>query len=312
MIVVAMFAGGGAAQSGTTVSGRISHPDGTPAPDAAVFAATVGSDGSLRTVARAVAEWDGQYRLSGLLPGQYVIGARRTPQASPTYYPSTAEAVRRQPITVFEAVPAEGIDIWLQPLPQRYAVSGRIYWPEGRDVSNLAIEYGGPTNPRMGIWYVFDPGGLFSIEGVPPGSMVMLVRADSDAGPLVGIASTDVSVAPVEDVKVMLAATGSVAGRLVFERPLPQGPAAPQVVLVHSLLRVSPLYPTESAAVDASGAFRVPSARGVYGVRVDGLPAGWTVKRIRRAGRDVRAGRLTVGPGEQVTAVELLVGPAVK
>jgi hypothetical protein len=310
ILAIALMSTGAWAQSVSTIAGRISHPDGTPVPDAPVFAAVAGAGGQLRTVATAVSAWDGQYRLAGLAPGQYVIGARLKPAAPVTYYPSAADARRRQAITVFDGVPAEGIDIWLQPLPQRYSVSGRIYWPEGRSLSNLAIEYGGPSNPNKGIWYVFDPGGLFSIDGTPPGPMVMLARADTDAGPLIGIASTDVSVAPVEDVTIVLAPPGSIDGRVVFERPLPAGHATPEVVLVHSLLAVSSLYPTESGAVDASGRFHIASARGVYGFRLEGLPAGWTVKRVRRNGRNVSIDRLTVGAGEVVTGVEVMAGPA--
>jgi hypothetical protein len=304
------------AQSATTISGRISQPDGTPAAGAMVFAAVIGRDGRLRRVAETVSEWDGQYHLAGVGQGQYVIGARRvTTMASAavaaTYYPSVAIADARHAIAVFDGVPVEGIDIWLHPLPQRYSVSGRIHWPDGGPVENLAIEYGGPSNPRKGIWYVFDPGGLFNIEGVPPGTMVMLARADSAAGPLVGMASTDVSVAPVEDVRIVLDRPGSIDGRVVFQRPLPSG-TSPHVVLVHRLLRVSPLYPIESGSVDPDGRFRVPSARGVYTFAVEGLPDGWRVTRALRNGRVIGAGGVTVGPAQALTGVELTVGPGAR
>ena len=298
----------GTAQSASTIAGRISLPDGTPAPGVAVFAAVSGRDGRLRDVAETVSEWDGQYRLSGVAPGQYVIGTRATRQAPPTYYPSVSDAAERRVVTLFDSVPAEGIDIWLHPLPQRYAVSGRVYWPDGQSIDNLVIEYGGPANPRQGLWYVFDPGGLFHIEAAPPGTMVMLARADSDAGPLIGMASTDISVAPVEEVRIVLERPGSIDGRIVFQRPLPPGSAAAQVVAVHSLLRVSPLYPVESGAIVPDGRFRIPIARGIYTFALAGVPAGWRVTRVRRAGRDV--GSVTVGPAEAVTQVELTVAPA--
>ncbi len=304
-VFVALLALGGAAQSPATIAGRISLPDGTPAPGVTVFAALSGRDGRLREVAGTVSEWDGQYRLTGMSPGQYVIGARAGRQSPVTYYGGVAAGERRV-VTLFDGVPAEGIDIWLQPLPQRYSVSGRVYWPDGRSIEDLVIEYGGPGNPRQGIWYVFDPGGLFHIEGTPPGPMVMLARAESDAGPLIGMASTDVSVAPVEDVRIVLERPGSIAGRIVSQRPLPSGFSGVQVVLVHHLLNVSPLYPVESGAVQPDGRFHIPSARGSYTFALEGVP-GWRINRIRRAGRAISA--LTVGPAEAVTGVELEVGP---
>lgn len=311
MIIAAlavMLAAGAGAQQVTTLSGRISMPDGTPAPGAIVFAATAARGGALREIATTKSEWDGQYRLTGLTPGSYVVGARPTAGATVTFYPGTGNAAERRLVTVFDGVPAEGIDIWLEPLPQRYTVAGRIYWPEGRAIDNLAIEYGAPSNPRMGIWYVFDPGGLFAIDGAPPGPMVLLARADSDQGPLIGLASTHVSVGPVDDIRLALEKPGSVEGRVVFDRPLPAGTEA-RVTLEHTLLRVSPLYPDEDSAVGTDGRFRVAEARGHYELRVTGLPDGWRVRRVRHHGRDLAGGRITVGPAEPVSGLEVVVGP---
>ncbi len=304
----ALFSASLTAQTGTSIAGRISHPDGTPAPDAPVFAASVGRNGSLREVASGVSGWDGQYRLTGVPPGEYVIGARLNARAPVTFYPGTATVAERRTVTVFDRVPAGGIDIWLEPLPQRYTVAGRIYWPEGRTVDNLAIEYGGPANPRMGIWYVFDPGGLFAIDGAPPGTMVLLARADSDAGPLIGMASTHVSVSEIDDIRIDLEHPGSVEGRVTFTVPRPAS-AEPRVALTHVLLRVSPLYPVEDGPIDREGRFRIPQARGHYTFAVSGLPDGWRVLRVRRGGRDVPGGRVTVGGAEQVSGLELVVGP---
>jgi hypothetical protein len=318
VILGVLLAVDAAAQGRNTVAGRISLPDGTPAPGAPVFAAVGDRPGRLRIVAETVSEWDGRYQLSGITAGQYVIGARmNNPGAIATLYPGVADsassgawnAATPRRVIVFEGLPTEGIDIWLLPAPQRYTVSGRIDWPEGRSIENLVIEYGGPTNPRKGIWYVFDPGGIFGIDGAPPGTMVLLARADSDDGPLIGMVSTDVSVAPVEEVRIVLGRPGSVEGRVVLGRPLPAGHTLSRVTLNHTLLRVSPLYPVEDSAVDSDGRFRIASARGEYEFQVDGLPAGWRVTEVRRAGRAVPARRVSVGPGETVREVELVVGP---
>jgi hypothetical protein len=309
LVVIVLMATSTLAQTGTTIAGRISHPDGTPAPDAPVFAAVPGRNGQLREVASAVSGWDGQYRLTGLGAGEYVIGARLNARAPVTFYPGTASVDERRTVTVFDRIPAGGIDIWLEPLPQRYTVAGRIYWPEGRTIDNLAIEYGAPANPRMGIWYVFDPGGLFAIDGAPPGTMVLLARADSDAGPLIGIASTHVSVSEVDDIRIDLERPGSVEGRVLFTAPRPPS-AEPRVALTHALLRVSPLYPVEDGAIDAAGRFRIAHARGHYTFAVSGLPEGWRVLRVRRNSREVPGGRVIVGAAEQVSGLELEVGPA--
>jgi hypothetical protein len=349
VILCVLLAIDAAAQDRNTIAGRISLPDGTPAPGASVFVAVGDRSKRLRIVAETISEWDGRYQLNGIAAGQYIIGARRNPQSAATLYPGVEDAAppgvkdaappgvkdaappgvkdaappgvkdaappgvrdaeHQRKVAVFEGLPTEGIDIWLLPAPQRYTVSGRIYWPEGRSIENLAIEYGGPTNPRKGVWYVFDPGGIFGIDGAPPGTMVLLARADSDAGPLIGMVSTDVSVASVEDVRIVLDRPGNVEGRVVLRRPPPAGHAVSRVTLTHTLLRVSPLYPAEESAVDGEGRFRIPSARGEYEFLIDGLPAGWRVIEVRRNGRVLPAGRVSVGPGETVREIELVVGP---
>jgi hypothetical protein len=121
------------------------------------------------------------------------------------------------------------------------------------------------------------------------------------------MASTDISVAPVEDVRIVLDRPGSLEGRIALQRALPGGFNNARVVLVHSLLRVSPLYPVENGAIGLDGRFRVASARGVYTFALDGMPDGWRVTRVRHTGREVSA--VTVGAGQAVTGVELEVGP---
>lgn len=293
-------------QQGATIAGRISHADGTPAAEAPVFAATVERGGRLREVARTRSEWDGQYRLRGVLPGRYVIGASLNEKAPATYYPGAHLADPWRSVTVVERVPVEGIDIWLGPFARRYTVSGRVYWPDGHQIDNLSIEYGAPANPHMGIWYVFDPGGLFTIEGAPGGAMVLLARADTATGPLIGMSSTDVA-GHVEDVRIDLERPGTLAGRVVFDGPRPPGEL--RVRLVHALLRVSPLYPVEDAAISANGQFHVASARGQYSFVVTGLPDTWRIRRVRHHGRALPSDRATVGAAEQTSGVELQVGP---
>jgi hypothetical protein len=136
----------------------------------------------------------------------------------------------------------------------------------------------------------------------------MLARADSSHGPLIGLATTDVLLGPVEEVRLDLTPPGSVSGRIVHEQAPPPG-TAPRVSLVHTLLNVSPLFPTEQAAADPDGRFRIPHARGTYTFDVQGLPAGWRVQRVLHNGAALAGHRLYVGSGDQITSLDILVGP---
>ena len=288
-----------------SIAGRIITPDGAAAPDVDVFVAPRDKPGSV--LARTRSAWNGRYELSGLPPGEFFVGASTDP-ALVTLYPGVGERERATPVNLFEGVPAEGIDIWLLPAPRRFNVSGRITDPQGRGVRDVDIEYGNPGGAQAGLWSVHQPDGFFLIEGVPSGTLVLLARAETAQGPLMGLASTDVTVGSVEDVRLMLGTPGRVEGRIVPERgALPSG-VRPRVVLVQTLLTSSALYPDEAAIASADGSFAIDKVVGQFRVDVRDLPQGWTVTRILRDGHPLSDRRLTVPAGARITVLEIGVG----
>jgi hypothetical protein len=207
---------------------------------------------------------------------------------------------------VFAGTATGGIDVWLEPAAQRYSISGRLFWPDGLSAENVVIEYGGPEGMHHGIWHVSDPGGLFTVEGAARGTYVLLARADTSAGPLMGIASTNVANDSVHDVRITLRQPGTIEGRVVVEGSGPD-PAALRLTATQTLLTPSPLYPVADVAPDADGRFSIPQLLGEFTLTVRGLPSGWRVRRVTRGGTAVPDNRLTVLPGERVTAIELAI-----
>ena len=302
-----------------SIAGRISQPDSTPETGAHVVAAVRHRDGSLMPVESTTAEWDGRYEIDDLPPGEYLVLAEPDPQAKverlnrhvpppvATLYPGVPRTEPGRPVRVFEGIATEGIDIWLEPAAQRYTVSGRVSWPDGVTVENITLEYGGEGDGSNGIWEVYDPGGLFTIEGLAAGTLVLLARAESSAGPLAGLVATEVGPFPVEEVRLPLKTPGSVSGRVVFTST-PSDPPGP-VRLVHTLLDLSPLYPGAESPLAPDGSFAIPHALGIYALAVDNLPPGWRVVSLSRDGRRFSAGEITVGPGEAISGLEVMVTP---
>jgi hypothetical protein len=209
--------------------GRVIDADGAAAEGARVAVYAVREGAPAAVVGTAVSSYDGRYEVSGLNAGQFVVGVtpqrtrgfggdsrRLTTPAVETLYPGTTDRMKAQPVTVFDGTATEGIDVWLEPAAQRYSISGRLFWPDGLSVENLAIEYGGPEGVHHGVWYVSDPGGLFTVEGASRGTYVLLARADTPAGPLMGVASTNVANDSVQDVRITLRHPGTVEGRVVI------------------------------------------------------------------------------------------------
>jgi hypothetical protein len=313
----------GAARNRPTASiaGRIIHTDGTAADGARVVVYAMVEGAPAAMVAMTTSAHDGRYEVTGIPAGEFTVGV--TPQKAggfggdssrprtvpvETLYPGVTDRDRAQAITVFEGIPVEGIDVWLTPAPQRFALSGRISWPGGVEVDDLVIEYGGPNALRRGIWYVSDPGGLFTVEGVAQGTYVLLARGETRDGPLLGLVSTDVALGSVEDIRVTLRTPGAIEGRIVIEGNARTPLTDLRVTPVHALLTLSPVYPIEDAAVAEDGRFELRHLTGEYGFVARGLPPGWRIKRVMRAGQPATGDRVVVGAGERVTGVEIVVG----
>ncbi len=299
------------------VAGRILNPDGTPASGAGVAAAIrTDPESPLITIARTTAARDGLYDIPGLPAGLYLVIAQPpsrdsidTTPGPAAIHPGVPVAEPGTPIRIFEGAATEGIDVWLLPAPQRFTVSGRVFDLRGGPVRNIAIEHADVQGVRSGVWIVSDPDGYFTIEGVPPGPFIMLARAESSTGPVAGLASTELTVGAVEDVRLVVDVPGSIEGRVVFEGAVPRLESRLLVSLEHTLIRVSLLHPRDEAEVQDDGRFRIPHALGHYRFRVGGLPEGWAVQRVLRNGRLVEDGRLTVSNRDRVHGIELVVGP---
>ena len=143
-----------------------------------------------------------------------------------------------------------------------------------------------------------DPGGLFTLDRVPPGAVVLRARAQSPDGPLVGLASVVLAVESAQDVRIEVREPGKVRGRVVAAGGAL--PAGLRVSLVPTLLGPSVLYPAEAAAVDAAGAFEVTGSVGEHAVVIGGLPAGWAVRRAPSvwlaAGATIDGVRVEIAP----------------
>jgi len=299
-----------------SISGRVIRPDGIPQPDAEVVTATRGRDGRLQTLSwRTRTAFDGRYEIRDVPEGRYLVLVRTLGSDAPmqgrplaTLFPGVADSEAGVAVTVFAGVPVEGIDIWLLPSPRRFQVSGRVVDHEGRDLENVSIEFGFPRTRADSVWTLTEPGGLFALEGVPPGSIVLRARADGPTGPLIGVVSTDLAIESPQDVRIVVRDPGCVHGRVQVPGGGPV-PAGLRLALVPTLLRPSALFPAEPASPDASGRFALAGGPGEHELIVEGLPPGWTVLRIHQGTSTAQLATLWLSPGTTLENVGVDIGP---
>jgi hypothetical protein len=300
-----------------SIGGRVLRPDGVPQPEAEVVAARRGRDGRLRLLPwRARTAFDGRYDIAGVPAGRYLVLVRIVGGDSPmagrplaTLFPGVSTTEPGTAVEVFAGVPVEGVDIWLLPAPRRFQVEGRVIDLQGRALENVSLEFGPPHTRADSVWTVTDPGGLFALSGVPPGPLVLRARADGPTGPLIGVASTELAVESAQDLTVVVREPVRVRGRLqpAGDAPLPAGL---RVSMVPTLLRPSALYPAEAVAPGANGRFELTSAAGEHELQVEGLPPGWTVRRVRHGASPAMLKGLWLTPETAFEDLRVEIGPA--
>ena len=317
-----------------SIAGRVIRSDGAAAPG--ILVALAQRRGSIVVAlheTQVTTTWDGRYTMSGVPPGDYLVMATgvarmssagslptaspeqaafeinvtRPEEFTPTLYPGVPATEVGATVTLLEGLATSGVDVWLAPA-RRFSISGRVIWPEEATVHDVTIEYGNPSDRRANIWTVSDPGGLFTIDAVAPGTVVLMASADSNRGLLMAVVSTDVRADNVEDVIVTLVPPARVEGRVAFPSDLPASSRPKTISLVPSLLNVSALYAIPEAPIAEDGTFAVPNVLGEYEITMPGLTERLRVQSVSRGSAALPGNRIGVAAGEVVDRIVVTVG----
>ena len=316
-----------------SISGRVIRSDGAAAPGILVALAQRRSSTVVALhQTQVTTTWDGRYAITGVPPGDYLVMATgvarmsstgalstaspeqaafeinvtRPEEFTPTLYPGVPATDVGATVTLLEGLATSGVDVWLAPA-RRFSVSGRVIWPEGATVHDVTIEYGNPADRRANIWTVSDPGGLFTIDAVAPGTVVLMASADSDRGRLMAVVATDVRADNVEDVTVTLVPPARIEGRVMFPSDLPASSRPKTIALLPRLLNVSALYAIPEAPIAGDGTFAVSNVLGEYEITIPGLTEGLRVQSVSRGIAPLPGNRIGVATGEVVDRIVVTV-----
>ena len=286
----------------------------------------------------------GAYRIYGLLPGQYYVsvndpsatrmmvlsspdgstvrvdsiieaasvtlgtneGTTRTSYA-PTYYPGTANLADAQRLTLGLGEDRTGISLTI--VPARAArITGRVMNANGAPVRAIISLVGAlnqsfnPSGGRSGG----STDGAFTFTNIPPGSYTLNVL-----GPISGTAPPEVASMPLvvsgEDIAGVTVVTGSganIQGNIVAENGGRLPPS--RIRVTATSVQTHPATSTPRTEVNENGTFALEGMLGVYMLRFESLPAGWSVKSITANGIDVSDAAIELRPADRVSVrVEL-------
>jgi hypothetical protein len=322
---------------GSIVAGRLFDEDGEPMPGTSVSVMRYQYlQGDRRLVQAGSAQTDdrGQFRIWGLMPGEYYVTAtvrnfsfgpggrgafggrggfgvgagseEETVAYAPTYYPGVESVDAAKPIAV--GLSQEVLDINFSLLLVRTSrIEGRVLNPDGTAVSAGNVQLiaeSARTRGQIGVRYGsrIDWDGAFAIGNVPPGRYVLLARAD-DADVLaygsqpIGVAGGD-----IDDVRVMVSPGSTISGKVV----LPAASQAPDYTRVRVVASPTEqgIEGTAQARVDKDGNFSIQGvAAGPHLIRPQGQLRGLVLQSVTVAGRDATDTPLDLRSGQNVSNV---------
>lgn len=306
---------------GSAITGRITDEFGDPVTDAQVqalqFQLTNGERNLVNAGRPARTDDLGQFRIFGLMPGDYVVqallrdasfGSNGTTEDRigypGTYYPGVNDASQAQTITV--SLGQELSSISFQLMPARLSrVSGTVMSSSGQPLLNAGVVLRAVGPGSVGMRSVINgtapqPDGRFSLQNVAPGEYMLEVqqrprnlRNGQDAASAeLEFASMPISVSGDIDNLVLTTSPGvTVTGRVVFlgqtaDRAATRGM---RIISVGSPGATRNRFGGRMGGgqVNIDRTFLLRGLTGPQLIRPDGMPSGWALRSVVMDGVDI-------------------------
>jgi uncharacterized GH25 family protein len=298
------------------VSGHVVDEDGDPVASAMVTASTY----SFATGHRKLQPADtgttndrGEFRLGKLPAGSYYLNAEmigidamdNVPPApkdgSPetgyvsTYFPGTTDIQQAQAVEVKPAGDVGGFVIHLQK-SRVVRVKGTLAGPDGKPLKSAQIMLMSGARPgSMRMTMVNDPEGKFEMANVAPGSYLAMTMQMTGASPTMTMQPLIVPSENMTDVKLGVAAEGSLQGRVVVAGDGKVALKGVGIMLAGD--EDAPVMPA-MGTVTESGAFTLTKVASTpHLLSVSRVPPGAYLKSILWNGRDILGQPLDLSAG---------------
>jgi protocatechuate 3,4-dioxygenase beta subunit len=269
----------------------------------------------------------GEFRLFGLLPGQYYLSATlRTMFAGPfdtsddrsgyaaTYFPGTPNMAEAQLLTIGIGETVSDLTVVLTPT-RMARITGTVVDVDGKPVRQGSVMvmqrnnggmFGMPGGPIR-------PDGTFVVSGLSPGDYtVRAMIPEGSLGSAPSSASADVTVngSDIDGLRLEPVRPVAITGRLVVDRAAAAAlkPETFQVI-------ASPKNPTDMRflatgpprAVNSDLTFESTAAPGAVIFRVNAAQPGWMIRSVRLNGADITDTGMDIRGGEDVPGLEIEV-----
>jgi hypothetical protein len=319
-VVVTLLPGG-------VIAGHAVDEKGKPLAAVAVHAMKVSYQRGMRGLddtAQANTDPSGEYRFSGLTPGDYILratyalkkGAKPAGESSyvPICYPSTSDFSACAQLSIHPGEELAGMDLTFTPLHALH-ISGKVVssatsLPAPDSQVSLLIDQKGTLIFLKDA--TADAKGSFQFSNLAPGSYTVVAQhegATTAERTMFGMKPVSVTDANIDNFKLEVAAGADVRGHVHVEGDNPPAltgvSAALEPMMSPALVGLMPQADDANVKADGTFLFRDVAA-GTYRVNIFPVPTGYYLK----AGNpEALESGISVGPGG--TAVEFSFSPGV-
>ena len=334
---------------GSVIGGRVADEDGEPMAGVIVRVMRyqyLQGERRLMTAGNGQTDDKGQFRVWGLMPGDYYISAvvrggfrggfdggrafggrgggsgiaaaagsdSEAVNYAPTYYPGVTAVNDAKPISL--GLSQEMLDFnFSMQLVRMARLAGRVTNPDGSPTTsgqvNLMLEGGtGGRGNQIGAAFGsrIDWDGGFALNAVPPGRYILRARGDDSETPQ--FATIPITVnggADLTDLTVVLTPGARLSGIVTFPSGGTSAPDPTQFRLSAPSTDNGSFGPQPNARIDKDGKFTLDGiAAGQHLIRSAGAARGWMLKSVTIGGRDVTDTSFELRSGENVSNVTVV------
>lgn len=322
---------------GGVITGKVTDADGRPViqQQVNIFRVEVfeqqGQQRQIFSAGAGQTDDRGIYRVFGLMPGRYKVGAGRgedqfTPGFSSVrstykqvFHPDVSDPAKATVIEVGEGTEAKDVDITLGRSLQTYAVAGRLVDEKGLPVPNIRLGLQRSTAQRteyVNALLTTNSQGDFVAEGLIPGKYGVYLFPNQGSGMRVDSTTFDIIDQDLSGLTFKLMQGASLSGVVVFETDN----KAALAKLSELQLRTFVVNPTGGGGMGSSatspiapdGSFLLSGLPGgTAQIMIGALgnpfpPKGFNIARIERDGVASARG-VEIKDGEQVTGLRVVV-----
>ncbi len=307
------------------IAGHVYDEDGEPMVYAQVAAMHYRYvNGQRELVASGMAQTNdlGEYRLFGLLPGQYLVQAtvraRRFENSkirrgyAPVYYPGVPDSSRAAPITVRGGDESTGVDISLQ-LIHSFTVKGNVLSAGCGATAGGAMVFLREQNSTNNFGWMnparsADAHGAFEIANVNPGTYYLFAVVNDEGKQCMARQALEVADADIDGITITVVPDVEIKGRIRVDGQLDACLSCLKVNLAPKSGAM--FFGMEDGQPDSDGSFLLKNATdGDYELSVGSLPENYFIKSARLDGVDVLTTGVTIDAKQAPTSLDILVSP---